>query len=275
MKKIDFKGLASTAMKNADKNAPQLLFGMGIALGVMTVFQAFKSARAADKAIEQEIVERNYALRKEAEISGSTCMSQVTCLTKMDTVKVTWKCYAPVAVLGTLSLACLITGNHINAKRTALLTAAYKLSEETYRDYKKAVIDTVGDKKESQIRDKYLDERMERYPLSKANVFHTGKGDTLCFDSLSGIYFYSSIEAVKNALADGTAILQKDDALSVGELFEFYGIPSGDLANNTGWSTRDVYKLRYDLTSKLTDMDEPALVIDYLDSPRDDYNRRW
>ena len=104
-------------------------------------------------------------------------------------IKAAFKCYIPSAVITTLSVGCIIAASNINHKRNAALATAYSLSESALKLYQEKVIETVGEKKEQQIRDEVAKEQIARNPVSKNEVIVTSSGNTLCYDVLSGRYF--------------------------------------------------------------------------------------
>lgn len=267
---------AKNALAYCDKNASQILFVFGIGLGVSAMVSFAKAGGEAEREISAEIEKQKKELQNDCDTErNDENDTPVVVLSKKDIIRVTWKAYVVPTTIGALSVLCLIKSRSIDAKQTALLAAMLKASEESYKDYKKAVEETVPEKKTAEIHDKYVDNRMERYPSSSGNVYCTGNGDQLCFDELSGLYFKSSTEHVKLALAEATAILRKDDTLALSEVYDLLGLPSGDYARNCGWNTEYTYRLDYRLRSKLTDTDIPCLVIEYMNRPTDRYNDRY
>ena len=156
------------------KHSPEILTGIGIAGMATTTIMAVRATPKAIRLLDEE------KRRQQADK-----------LEPMDVAKIAWKCYIPAAVTGTVSIACLIGASSVNARRNAALTAAYTISESTLRDYQKKVVETIGEKKEQTIRDEIAKERLKREPVENKEVIITAKGDTLCFDAVSGRYFKS------------------------------------------------------------------------------------
>lgn len=178
-------------IKNATiKHSPEILTGIGIAGMVTTTIMA---VRATPKAL--------VLIKEEKE------KSNLDNLPPVEIVKTTWKCYIPAAITGTVSAACLIGANSVNSRRNAALATAYSLSESTLRDYQKKVVETIGEKKEQTVRDAVAKERLEKNPVENREVVLTTKGDTLCFDVVSGRYFKSDIQYISriNRIGDNAA----------------------------------------------------------------------
>ena len=188
MSKEKFTGLVNGFKKVIIKRSPEILTGIGIAgmisAGVLAV-------RATPKALEliHERKEELYPLDEDKKLS----------LTPLETVKICWKCYIPAVSTCILSAACIIGASSVHTKRNAAIAAAYKLSEKALIEYKDAVIETIGEKKELEVRDKMAEKCIEKDPVSKTEVIITDKGTSLCYDSISGRYFKSDIETIKRA----------------------------------------------------------------------------
>ena len=60
--------------------------------------------------------------------------------------------YAPAVILGTLSLSAIITSNNILRQRNVTLAAAYATLDKSFKEYRKRVIERVGEEAEKEIR---------------------------------------------------------------------------------------------------------------------------
>ena len=86
-------------------------------------------------------------------------------------------------------------------KRQAL-TTAYAISESALKNYQEKVVETIGKNKEQSVRDAMAKDAISKKQIQNSEVIITKKGDTLCFDVLSGRYFKSDIERIKRAEND-------------------------------------------------------------------------
>ena len=182
MGKLNIAKLANDIKSGVSKHSPEILTGIGIAGMVATTVLAVK---ATPKALE--------LIKNEQELAESYNEE----LTQMDKVKVCWKCYIPAAVTGVMSITCLIGASSVNTKRNAALTAAYTLSDSAVREYREKVVETIGEKKEKTIKDKISEDTIKQNPITKSEVYITDKGDSLCFEPMSGRYFKSDIDKIK------------------------------------------------------------------------------
>ena len=142
------KGVQSSV----SKHSPEILTGLGIAGMITTTVLAVKATPKALNAIEAEKYRQNEARREEAIEQGYDEVGLVDKLTPVETVKVAWKPYIPAIVTGTVSIACLIGASAVNNRRNAALATAYQLSTTALNEYKKEVVETIGEKKEKPVK---------------------------------------------------------------------------------------------------------------------------
>ena len=176
MTKPNLKPILNDARLFVSKRSPEILTGIGIAGMITTTIVAVKATPKALKLIE----------KKKTEL-------QVDKLSPIETIKTAWKPYIPAIITGVTSTGCLIGATSLNVRRTAALATAYKLSETALSEYREKVTDYIGERKEKSLRDEIAEDRIQKNPVTKSEVVITDKGKTLCFDPISGRYFYSTI----------------------------------------------------------------------------------
>lgn len=252
---MKLSNLAKDACTMMKKHSPEILTGIGIAGMIATTVMAVQATPKALMLIENELEER-----QEIELSP------------VDTVKVAWKCYIPAAVTGITSIACLVGASSVNARRNAALATAYTLSETALREYKDKVIETIGEKKEQVVRDAIAKDKVERNPVSKNEVIVTEKGDTLCFDAISGRYFKSDIDKLKKAENELNRQLLNDGFVSLNDFYYEIGLSNIKIGDDLGWDTRDSL-INMDFSSQLAEDGTPCLVLNFSVSPKYDYYR--
>lgn len=151
-----------------------------------------------------------------------------------------------------------------------LLATAYSLSEAAFAEYREKAAETVGEKKEAEIRDKVAKAQIERDPVSGHEVIMTGKGDTLCYDVVSGRYFKSSIEKIRRAENVLNRKLMDEMYVSLNEFYYELGLKCTGMGNELGWNVDDgLIDLHF--STQLSEDETPCLVVDYHIAPRYDY----
>lgn len=239
-----------TAIK---KHSPEILTGIGIAGMITTTVMAVRATPKALILIEE---------RKE-EIGAEK-------LEAMDMVKTAWACYIPAAITGTLSVACLIGASSVNARRNAALATAYTLSESALKDYQGKVIEMFGEKKNEAVKDAIAKDKVEKNPVVTSEVIITEKGNTLCYDAISGRYFKSDIEKIKKAECELNRQMLDDMYVSLNDFYYEIGLDSVKLGDELGWNVDSGY-IDLSFSSQLASDGTPCLVIDYSVAPRYDY----
>lgn len=258
MEKLNIAKITNDIQTILTKHSPEILTGIGIAGMVASTVLAVQATPKAIKLIETE--------RELTEANNEE-------LTKIDKVKVCWKCYIPAAVTGVMSIACLIGASSVNAKRNAALTAAYTLSDSALREYRSKVVETIGEKKEKTVKDKISEDQIKSNPVTKNEVYITDKGDSLCFEPISGRYFKSDIDKIKKAENNLNKRIISDafnSGVSLNDFYEEIGLPKTNMGENIGWSL-DTGLIDIYLSAQVTDDGTPCLVINCTNPPKYDF----
>lgn len=263
---MQLKGIFTDLGKAARKHSPEILTGIGIAGMLSTTVLAVRATPKALMLIEEKKREKKFAVIKDGGDPD---------LTKLEIVKTAWKPYIPAAVTGVASIACLVGASSVNARRNAALAAAYALSESTLADYKEKVVETIGEKKAQEVKDAIAKDKVENDPVTRKEIITTDKGETLCYDALSGRYFKSDIEYIRRAVNNLNERLLFDTHISLNEYYDEIGLeeifPMGE---NLGWTvdpdSANKGLIELDFSSQLAE-GTPCLVVGFSNAPRYDY----
>jgi hypothetical protein len=253
---INIKGLVKAVRIGLDKHAPEILTGIGIA-GMVTC--TVLAVKATPKALE--------LIEEEKEKKGDETLKPV------ETVKAAWKPYIPAMAVGGASIMCLIGATSVNTRRISALAAAYKLSETALDEYKTAALETLGEKKEKDIRDKVAENKIAANPVNESSIIVTGSGNSLCYDSISGRYFRSSIDKIKKVENQIERELLSSDYISLNDFYDALGLEHIEIGDDIGWRVDWIRSFEINFSSQLTKDGEPAIVLEYEDMPRYDYDK--
>ena len=253
MSKVSVKDLSQTIKSTLSKRSPEILTGIGIAGMITTTILAVKATPKAMKLLDERYGDNN----------GHP-------IPKKEVVKTCWKCYIPSAVTGAASISCLIGASKVNLKRNAALATAYKLSEKMISEYKDAVVDVVGEKKEKLVREKVAENRMSSDPVTSKEVIVASSGNTLCYDYYSGRYFRSDFDKIKKAENEINRLLVHEMYASLNDLYDELGLEHTRVGDELGWNL-DNGLIELVTSSKLASDGTPCLVIDYNISPCREY----
>lgn len=235
------------------KNLPTIATCVGVGGVITTVGLTIKIAPKAKKIYEEE-------LKKKPDMN------------LWDKTKILAPLYWPVALSGTLSIGCILFANSENLKRNASAIAAYQLSETALNEFKEAAKKTVGEKKTREIQSKVAEEEVKINPVSKSQVIITNNGDQLCYDSISGRYFMSTIEKIRQAVNVINRRLMVENVVSLNEFYDLLGLEGINIGDTLGWnmnSMNDMLDILFD--SVVADDGRPALVMKYEITPTYDF----
>lgn len=240
------------------KNSPAILTGLGVAGLLATTVMAVKATPKAVRLIEEAMYDET-TRRFDKELS------------KTEMIKLTYKCYLPAAAMGALTVACIISANTINLRRNAALLSVYSLSEKALKEYQSKVVETIGKNKERKIKEDIAKDRVMNNPVNDKEVIVTGRGEALCYDNLSGRYFKSDIEIIRQALNKLSRDLMSEHFITLNEIYSELGLATTKMGENIGWHIDDGL-IEPEFTSQLTHNGTPCLVLDYVTEPRYNYN---
>lgn len=169
--------------------------------------------------------------------------------------------WIPTGLAACATIGSIIGSNQIQSKRNAVLASLYSASELALKDYQKKVVEKIGEKKEREVRSELAQDVLDKNPKSNAEVIMTGKGDNLCYDTLSGRYFmsnYNKVMGVQNIINDR---LFNEMWCTLNDVYYELGLPKIDLGDYVGFNIDNKLQILPD--SKIADDGTPTLVLSY------------
>ena len=259
MNKANMADLFKGFKMAVSKHSPEILTGLGIAGMITSTVLAVKATPKALELVKERKEELDY--------------EETDKLPVAETVKAAWKCYIPAAVTGATSVVCLIGASSVNLRRNAALTAAYNLSATALAEYKDKVIETVGEKKEREIRDKVAEERINKNPANQSAIIVTGNGNTRCFDTITKRRFVSDIETMNKIVNElNKRMINGEDYLSLNEFYYEIGLDSCLVGDELGWNVRENL-IELDYSAQIDTDGVPCIVVDYIYPPVRGFNQ--
>lgn len=252
-----------TVERLLSENANVLLTAAGVAgtvtTAILTGRATFKAAELIEESETKMIADDNLPIRD-------------TLLSTKEKVKMVWPLYLPAAGVGTGTIAAIVMANRISSKRAAALAAAYGISEKAFQEYKEKVVEKLGEKKERDMKDEIAQDRVSNNPLTPQVVI-AGTGEVLCYDSLTGRYFMSTIETIKRAENRVNYDIIHHMYASLSSFYEEIGLPSTSNSDELGWNTDHYLDVTYSTT--LAADGRPCIVIDFKLAPITNYARLY
>lgn len=257
MNKLDVTNFIKTAKTAVSKHSPEILTGLGIAGMLTTTVLAVKATPKALMLLEDAQYEKGEDL------------------TAVEKVKVAWKPYVPAAITATLSTACLIGASSVNVRRNAALATAYQIAQTTLTEYKDKVIEEIGEKKEKVIREKIVQDKIDKNPSTKTEIFITDGGDTKFCDPISMRYFKTSINNLEKAVnnLNYKMVTGNQEYVSLSEFYDEIGLPHTANSDLIGWSLYRDGQIEIETIPAKDDEGKPCLMLEYFVAPRYDFDK--
>lgn len=250
------KNLFDKVLNFTKEHNPEILVGLGVA-GMMT--STVLAVKATPKALD--IMED-----KKADLG-------VTYLTRKEIAQATWKIYAPSIGVGLASAACIILGTSKSIKRNTALATVYALSESTLREYQSKAKEMLGEEKAAELDREVAKSRVRKREVTtivetegSEYIHHTGNGDTLIYDTLSGRYFRSSMNAIESAVNSINKSLLNDYIMTLNEFYNELGVPTIGAGSLIGWKS-DKELLEVSFESDVDKHGNPYLILSYKNRP--------
>lgn len=267
-----------TALKRirfaVQKHSPEILTGLGIAGMITATIMAVKATPKAMILIKEKKEQKYKDCEPELDYSAPIDENELIHLYKLtpiEIIKSTFVCYIPAVATGFISILCLIGANSVNAKRNAALATVYTISETALKEYQGKVVEAIGEKKEQAIKDMVAKDKIDKAPVSSREVIVTEKGNTLCYDAVSGRYFKSDIDKIKKVENELNRRMLDEMYISLNDFYYELGLTNTRLGDELGWNI-DKGFIDLQFSSQLSDDGTPCLVIDYRIAPRYDFS---
>jgi hypothetical protein len=261
--------IVSKMQQVAKQNSTTILTGIGVA---GTVTTAVLSGRAGFKAagiIQAEAIRRSVI--NEHEEQGDVIKDPR--LTTKEKVELVWPQYIPAVGVGSLTVTSIIFANRLSLKETAAMAAAYGLSEKRFEEYRIKVSEKLGLAKETELRDKIAQERVDGNPPGDRTIIITGSGEVLCYDTLSDRYFNSTMEAIRRAENVVNGEIVTNDCSPLSRFYEEVGLKATAFSESVWWNIDN--RCDVQVSTVMSPEDKPCLSIDFAIWPKPDHEKVW
>lgn len=248
-------------LKQAEKftadNSPTILTAAGV-VGVLTT--AYLTGDATVKAVHILDDDRDdRALQKR---SGRYVNLDLARPTKMEVFKLVWMVYIPPAGSAILTIAAIIGANRISSRRTAAIAAAYSISEKAYHEYKEKVVERLGEKEATAIRDEIAQDKVSE---TSKNVLWIPGDHNRCFESYTARYFEGDIETIRRAENVVNKEIIDVGYASLSFFYDELDIPHTAFSDHVGWDIDRMLEINF--TATLSEDGKPTLVMTYKRDP--------
>ena len=155
-------------------------------------------------------------------------------------LRIGFKYYIPAVVTFVGATICIVLGHRKILKDFKEMAGLYSAAESAAFAYRNKMFDSLPKKKAEEIDAAVAKNYIREHPQTRSNTVETrfdpSSEEVIRFcDGLSGRYFYSTIEFVKNALSDFNIRLN-DGPQTVNTLYEIMDLPTVELGDYGGWT---------------------------------------
>ena len=211
------------------KNAGTILSVMG-SIGVVAT--AITAARAAPKAIK--------LLDDAREEKGSK-------LSKMEIAQIGFKTYLPVGLVSAATITCIMSANVLSRNKQANITSAYALLDQSYKDYRRKVIEMYGEETDHKIIEAIAVDRAKEVRISASYMCdnvdlslddNSGK-PVLWYEEYSKRFFEATLEQILSAEYHLNRNYILRGCATINEMYDFFGLDPVEWGDDLGWEPMD------------------------------------
>lgn len=183
---VKFDKQLNNLARLAKKKAPTILTVLGITGFVSSTIMAVKVTPKAMEVldeVEKELPEEMPAGKK------------ILCK-----AKAVAPLYAPSILMGLSAGYCVAKANKVNGERLGQVITACEVKDKVITEYQNKVIETIGEKKEREIRDEIAKDHVAQAPEpTDSDILNVSTGTQLFLDSVTGQYFRSTRDDIYKA----------------------------------------------------------------------------
>lgn len=220
-------------------NSPEILTALAVVGVVTTSYLAIKASFKAAKQLKNE--PDNFPFKER--------------------VKKVWKCYAPAGISGVLTIGSIIGASKASENRTTAAVTAAALTDKAFSEYRKKVVEEVGEDKAQIVRDKIAQDKVSKTPTGRKETLIMSSGDVLCCELLTRRYFRSTADKLKKAEIEINAQASHGLTMSLDDFYDIVGLEQTTESHRIGWDECCLLQLNF--SSTLTQDGDPCLAFAY------------
>lgn len=237
------------------KFAPEILSGIGTIGIVAAVIMTAKKAPDAKVELDEVKEEWDAIEDKEKRVKADYIFKKV---------RVGAKHYWVVIAVATGAIVCFWVANRISFARFMSALTAAGIATKSKEELENKIKELDGEKHLQKLREEIDGDRVRDDPPVQDRIIDTGFGMHLCYEPITGRYFYSNIERIKRAVITCRDYLQKDGYLSLNDWYNTLGLDTTE--QMLCWTASNIEEINdFDIStsSQLTPEGVPVLVIRY------------
>ena len=212
---------AQRLKRGISRNSSTILTVVG-AVGVIAT--GVSAARATPKALKY--------IKEAEEQKGEE-------LTTRETILATSKAYLPTIAIGASTIACIFSANILTKNQQKAMAGAYALVNETFKDYRKTLINLHGEEADIEVRDTMILSR----EFDDFHKLHVDIPDQKCifYEECTG----QTLVAYEREIMDAEYHINRNFVfrgyMTLEEYLSIFGLETFPGADDIGWSITDGY----------------------------------
>ncbi len=253
--------------KYLKKKAPTILSCLSTAGVVVTSVMAVKATPKALELIEKAEKEKGEKL------------------SKWEKVQVAAPKYIPAVLIGATTMVCIFGANILNQHQQASIASAYAFLDQSYRNYRRKVVELYGEETHNEIVNAIAIENAEKVYINASYLGMNCSGyleedfsqPILFYDEFSNRYFEKSIEEVMMAEYHLNRNYILACGISVNEFYEFLGLEPMESGDILGWIPEDEGCYWIDFNHRKVELEDglECYVIEMAWEPSMDYSEYY
>ena len=265
------KNLGKTIKSGASKNS-HIVMALGAVSGLaVTIYFAYHTKEKIDPILEEQ--KEKYRRLEEMSNSGESSEEDLKeakkVITRQTVFKVA-KAAAPLATSATATFGLIVGSTVASTAKISTLSGLLSVAETTSAEIWEKTKEVVGEDKAKEIQDAVNQDKVNKTKIPEHPIDANG-GNYLCYDAMSGRYFYSDKETIRAAVNTVNDMITsgKCDWVSLNDLYFELGLPPTAGGEDRGFGRyTNINKLELNLSNAIiSDTGEPALVMDFLARP--------
>lgn len=252
---MGFNSFYYSAADTIKRNWPKISIYSGIGGFISTTVLAVSETPEALRRIEE---------KKKKENTDKLTVGQ--------TIQAAWKCYIPSAMTGILSTTLIACGDAGHTKRNAALSTACVISENALRSFRKKTAEIVGEKKEKEIHDAVLRERIDKMKTTN-DIVIADSTKVICYDTVFGRKFLTTYEDLRNAERRINQRLFDEMYVSLNDFYDELDLAPTKIGYEVGWKLEKGALELYISTQFAEDGRTPCYALDYNITPNYNFNK--
>lgn len=216
------------------KRSPEIAAGGALLFGGLALFECYKATKKLDDAIAAAEIEKNKKVLAD-KMQGKSMDEPIENLTTKEKIPVIAKTYWKTAVFAGLSAGLLIASVRLGRHQLKAAVLMASVAQNALDEHEKATEQVVGEKKAAEIKGKAAQNAVAKNPPKLDGIIDTGSGTTLCYDRLSGRYFWSDIEVIRRAVNNLNADLLDMGFVSLNDYYDALELPNVKYGSSSGW----------------------------------------